>query len=76
MNIENEVPENEARKVLEKKYRDIVDQTGKINTEIIENNIRKILDDFHLGISNYYRLRRYFIDEYRRWLPKKEQAAA
>lgn len=67
-----EAVENQARKALDQKFDEYLTQTNSLNIEVIETNIRLSLDTFNLSISNFYRLRKYFIDKYKAVLSKKK----
>ncbi len=65
--LENQ--ENAARKNLDKIFDDLID--AGLTKDLIEIQIRKQLDLHNLNISNFYRLRRYFMDKYKKELRKR-----
>ena len=65
----NENKENVARKILDKVLDDM-EANGDLNSDKIEFQIRSQLDRYNLTISNYWRLKEYFFDKYKKTLAK------
>ena len=54
-----------ARMAIEKRLDDYQTQTGKKpNTDIIAENIRAFMSEYHLSLSNFWRLKSYFVEKY------------
>lgn len=70
--ISNPIPENEARRKLERKINEYLAAVNNIEEDIFENMIRKQIDELDLNISNFYRLRKYLRDEFKPYIKKSK----
>lgn len=64
--------ENKARMALDKHFEAYIEATGNITTDVVDSQIYKAMDQFELGLSNFWRMQSFYFYKYRRYLKSKK----